>query len=136
MTETAQKLRHVMPAPFVELGEKIARLAGKEDDIIDLTQGISRIQLTEDVVDRISGQIGMVEASRYSSDQGLPGLREQVARRVGEKGQIGPDSVIVTPGANQATFIALSAILEQRDGSSDHRGHTQGSPVAKGKRAV
>ncbi len=55
--------------------------------------------------------------THYGPAQGLPELREAIARVVGkEKGiEVSPDEVVVTPGAKPIMFFAMLALVDEGD---------------------
>jgi aspartate aminotransferase len=56
-------------------------------------------------------------ATHYSPTQGLPGLREAIARTSGEQRGItvSPDQVVVTPGSKMALHLLVQALCEPGD---------------------
>jgi aspartate aminotransferase len=56
-------------------------------------------------------------ATHYSPTQGLPGLREAIARTSSEQRQIAvsPDQVVVTPGSKMALHLLVQALCEPGD---------------------
>lgn len=55
--------------------------------------------------------------THYTPAAGLPPLRETIARHVGETRQIdvGPDNVVVVPGAKPTMFFSILALIEPGD---------------------
>ncbi|MEM4252752.1 MAG: aminotransferase class I/II-fold pyridoxal phosphate-dependent enzyme [Candidatus Nitrosotenuis sp.] len=52
----------------------------------------------------------------YASSEGLPELREAIAKKEGSKGlSVGPDDILVTNGVSEALDMVMSSIIEEGD---------------------
>jgi aspartate/methionine/tyrosine aminotransferase len=95
-----------------------ARELAAGGELINLAQAVVDYPPPMEFIEEVRRVAGDPAVHRYTPDPGLPALRAMLARHVA--GRYGLDSdpesgLIVTPGANQACFSALAAVLEPGD---------------------
>lgn len=91
-------------------------LASQEPDIVTLGVGEPDFPTPYNIRDR---GLEAIELNRthYTSNAGLPELRERVSRKLSEENGMdaGPDEVIITSGSSEGLDIALRAVLDEGD---------------------
>ncbi len=95
-----------------------ARQLAAEGELINLAQAVVDFPPPEEFIEEVRQAAGDPAVHRYTPDPGLPALREMLARYTDERFglPVDPrDGLLVTPGANQACFSALAALLEPGD---------------------
>lgn len=97
-----------IPVPGIR---KMVNLAATMENVIHLSIGQPDVPVPEHVVEASidalrAGQTG------YTMDAGLPELLEALAEYYGERNQreLSPENVIVTTGATEAIYLALTAV--------------------------
>lgn len=103
-------VKDVMPPPIVKLKRE---LAGVEIET-DLSQGVPFFSPPPEAIEALFRNWSE-DLSRYTPDEGLPSLREAVVQKLRRENGISAEEeeVIITPGANYAFFIALSAAVRR-----------------------
>jgi aspartate/methionine/tyrosine aminotransferase len=104
--------------PMVELARRSVELAQQGADVIRLDQGAVDIAPPPAFVNGVVEAMANPDVHRYAPDPGLPGLRTALARYGSERFGVDWDprgEIVVTPGANQACFAALLALVEPGD---------------------
>lgn len=95
-----------------------ARQLAAEGELINLAQAVVDFPPPEEFIEEVRQAAGDPAVHRYTPDPGLPALREMLARYTDERFGLPADprdGLLVTPGANQACFSALAALLEPGD---------------------
>ncbi len=95
-----------------------ARELVAEGELINLAQAVVDFPPPLEFIEEVRRVAGDPAVHRYTPDPGLPDLRAMLARHVAERYGLDADpenGLIVTPGANQACFSALAALLEPGD---------------------
>jgi len=106
------KFARIEESATLRAGEKAKELQDKGISIWKLDVGEPDFSTPEPIV-RAAYEAIKKGMTHYSSTQGLPELRAEIARRSGN--QPSPSEVIVTPGSKQALFYAFEAILDPGD---------------------
>ncbi|RLF73463.1 MAG: hypothetical protein DRN55_03435 [Thermoplasmata archaeon] len=103
-------MEDVMPPPIV----KLKRELGGERIEVDLSQGVPFFSPPKEALEALFKE-DLHALSRYTPDEGLPSLREAVAEKLRSENGIhaAEGEVMITPGANYAFFIALSATVRR-----------------------
>jgi len=95
-----------------------ARELAAEGELVNLAQAVVDFPPPGEFIDEVRRAAGDPAVHRYTPDPGLPELRELLAKYIGERYgmDVDPhDGLLVTPGANQACFSALAALLVPGD---------------------
>jgi aspartate/methionine/tyrosine aminotransferase len=113
MPPSSKTIEHIMEAPI----QRIKALQGKDQEIISFDQGVPWFGPPAEALKAAMERIAKSEADRYGMDEGNWNLRVMLASFLKDMGILGtrPDDVIVTPGANQAAFIALACVADKYD---------------------
>ncbi len=113
MTFPGKSIQAVMEAPI----PKVKGLARGRKDVVSFAQGLPWFGPPPAAVDRVLERIRRGEGAGYSDDLGRPRLRELLAADLRNRGFAGasPDRLCLTPGANQAVYIALSVLADPGD---------------------
>lgn len=109
-------LEKIKPSVTVGIIDKVRELRAKGVDVINM--GIGEVmaesprEAKETLIEALQGG-----ETHYVSSQGTPELREAVAEKLIKENdiQVGPENVIITPGAKYALYLGLMAILEEGD---------------------
>jgi len=110
MPNPGKSIQAVMEAPI----PKIKDLARGREDIVSFAQGLPWFGPPPAAVDRVLERIRGGEGTGYSDDLGRPRLRGLLAADLRKQGYAGasPDRLCLTPGDNQAVYIALSVLAD------------------------
>ena len=106
------KFAKIEESATLKAGEKAKELQDKGISIWKLDVGEPDFNTPEPIV-RAAYEAIKKGMTHYSSTQGLPELRAEIARRSGN--QASPSEVIITPGSKQALFYTFEAILDPGD---------------------
>jgi len=108
-----KSIQAVMEAPI----PKIKGLARGRKDVVSFAQGLPWFGPPPAALDRVLERIRGGEGAGYSDDLGRTGLRELLAADLRKRGvaEAAAGRLCVTPGANQAVYIALSVLLDPGD---------------------
>lgn len=102
-----------------------ARLRGVEKSVIrqvfdralpgSINLGLGEPDLpTPDVIRREAARVVVEEQNGYTTQAGLPALRERVAADYSQL-QLSPDQVVITLGSQEALYLALLTLVEEGD---------------------
>ncbi len=95
-----------------------ARELSSRGELINLAQAVVDFPPPDEFVEEVRQAAGDPAVHRYTPDLGLPALREMLSRYTAERFGLETDprdGLLVTPGANQACFSALAAMLQPGD---------------------
>ena len=95
-----------------------ARELSSRGELINLAQAVVDFPPPDEFVAEVRQAAGDPAVHRYTPDPGLPALREMLSRYTSERFGLETDprdGLLVTPGANQACFSALAAMLQPGD---------------------
>jgi len=116
MEHYSRRVTSVQPSATVEVSDLAAELASQGRDIIDLSAGDPDFPTPAHIQERA------IEALRdgkthYTQSNGIPELREAIATKLQRENDVavGPEQIVVTPGAKQGLFEALFALLKEDD---------------------
>ncbi|MBN1938433.1 MAG: aminotransferase class I/II-fold pyridoxal phosphate-dependent enzyme, partial [Candidatus Aminicenantes bacterium] len=103
----------VMEAPI----PKIMGPASGRRDVLSFAQGLPWFGPPSAALTRTLERLRNGEGDGYSDDSGRGSLRELAASDLQKRGLAGikPANILLTPGANQAVFIALSVLADPGD---------------------
>ncbi|MHB8054691.1 MAG: pyridoxal phosphate-dependent aminotransferase [Candidatus Aminicenantales bacterium] len=113
MPMLGKSIRAVMEAPI----PKVKDLARGRKDVVSFAQGLPWFGPPAAAVDRLLDRLRNGEGAGYSDDLGRERLRELLAADLRNRGIAGAavERLCVTPGANQAVYIALAALADPGD---------------------
>jgi aspartate aminotransferase len=110
------KLRRLKESATIKAAEKARELKAKGIKVISLDVGEPDFPTPEPIIEEAYKAL-KEGYTHYSPSQGIPELRKAIADKIrDEKGlEIDPGQVIITPGAKQSIFYALTALLDEGD---------------------
>jgi len=111
------KIHHTLKlSSSLELGNTIAELRAKGEKIISLGLGEPEFNTPDNIKEAAITAIRDGH-TRYAAANGLPELRELVAQKLKNDNRIDAlaSEIMIVPGAKNALFLALAAILEPGD---------------------
>jgi aspartate aminotransferase len=111
----ADRVGRVEPSATIAIGNAAAALEAEGVDVVDLSVGEPDFDTPANV--RQAG-IDAIEAGHttYTQSDGVPALREAIAAKLRADGlEHTADDVIVTPGAKQALFETVQALIDEGD---------------------
>ena len=113
MPHPGKTIQAVMEAPI----PKIAGLARGRKDVVSFAQGLPWFGPPQASLDRVLERIRGGEGAGYSDDLGRARLRELLAADLRNRGvaEAAAGRLCVTPGANQAVYIALAVLADPGD---------------------
>lgn len=82
---------------------------------VSLAQGVVHWQPPRQALDRVKELITDPLISRYGNDEGIPELREALAKKLREENKLHKSSVMVTAGANQAFVNLVLSLCDPGD---------------------
>ena len=111
----AERVGRVEPSATVAVGNKASELQEQGVDVVDLSVGEPDFPTPERI--REAGQQAIEEGhTGYTASSGIPELREAITTDLKAKGvACGPENVVVTPGAKQALFETVQALVDEGD---------------------
>lgn len=111
----SERARQIEPSATVAVGNLAAELREDGVDVADLSVGEPDMGTPDHIVE--AGQSALAEGhTGYTPSSGIPALREAIAGTLHERGlSYSADDVIVTPGAKQAIFEAVQALVDPGD---------------------
>ena len=113
MPEIGKTMSSVMEPPI----QKIKELGQGRDGIVSFAQGLPWFGPPAGALERALERLGRGEGNGYSPDPGRDRLRELLAADLRRRGIAGAEAenILVTPGANQAIYIALACLADPGD---------------------
>jgi aspartate aminotransferase len=111
----AERVGRVEPSATVAVGNKASALKEEGVDVVDLSVGEPDFPTPERV--REAGQQAIAEGhTGYTASSGIPELRKAISTDLKGKGvDRSPEDVVVTPGAKQALFETVQALVDEGD---------------------
>lgn len=112
----ASRCARVMAPPIVGFKAALARELG-ERPFLDLSQAVPSHRPPSPVEEALAVAATRPDAARYTTDPGLPEVREAVAVDLGEHHDAGLDAgqLILTPGGNAAFHFVANTLLDPGD---------------------
>lgn len=111
----AERVGRVEPSATVAVSNKASELEAEGIDVVDLSIGEPDFPTPERITQT---GIEAMEAGNtgYTPSSGIPELREAIATKLQANGvDAGPENVVVTPGAKQALFETVQALIDEGD---------------------
>ncbi|MFB6110186.1 MAG: pyridoxal phosphate-dependent aminotransferase [Halodesulfurarchaeum sp.] len=109
------RVTRVEPSATLAVSSLAAELEDQGADVVDLSVGEPDFDTPEHI--KAAGREAITRgATQYSPSTGIPELREAIAERLASQGMpYGSENVMVTPGAKQALFEVVHALVEDGD---------------------
>ena len=113
------RIRAIELPPFDPLNRRAAELREAGHHVISLGQAVPFFAPPAVALDAARAAIGTTEVNRYSTDPGLPGLREVLADRLTatlrSADELTQDDLVITAGGNHAFALALTTLVNAGD---------------------
>ncbi|MCY3411635.1 MAG: aminotransferase class I/II-fold pyridoxal phosphate-dependent enzyme [Candidatus Heimdallarchaeota archaeon] len=106
----------ITPSMTIEYTKRVNERIKKGEDIISLHIGEPEFNTPDSIIQ--SAILAMHAGfTKYSDSAGLLELRQEISKKLGNENQINAvaDNIIVTPGAKQAIFLTLKALIRPDD---------------------
>ena len=111
----AERVRRVEPSATLAISDRASELAAEGVDVVDLSVGEPDFDTPEHIKAAAEDALDAGHTG-YAPSNGIPALREAVADYLGGMGlDYDPGNVIVTPGAKQALYETVQALVESGD---------------------
>ena len=108
----AQRVERVAPSATIAIGNRATALEAEGVDVVDLSVGEPDFDTPENIK-RAAEQSLAAGETGYTQSRGIPELRAAIAERHRADGiDCGPENVLVTPGAKQALFEVIQALID------------------------
>ncbi|ELY85305.1 pyridoxal phosphate-dependent aminotransferase [Natrialba taiwanensis] len=113
--EFTDRLTRVEPSATLAISALATELEQEGADVVDLSVGEPDFPTPQNIVD--AGQDAMDAGhTGYTTSAGILELREAIADKLAADGlDHGPDEIIVTPGAKQALYEIVQALIQDGD---------------------
>jgi aspartate/methionine/tyrosine aminotransferase len=107
----------IAPSATVEMSERIRQASAAGQEILPLASGDPNIDTPPEVIEAAYRAMRDGSQTRYGPAQGMPALREAIARRIARRSgaQYAADEIIVTPGGKFAVYAALMGTVSPGD---------------------
>lgn len=111
----SERVQRVEPSATVAIGNKAAALREEGVDVVDLSVGEPDFPTPERI--RETGKQAIADGhTTYTDSSGILELRTAISTDLKGKGvACGPENVIVTPGAKQALYETIQALIDEGD---------------------
>lgn len=111
----SRRAQQIEQSATVAVGNLAAELRADGVDVADLSVGEPDMGTPDHIVE--AGRQALADGhTGYTASNGIPELREAIAKRLGERGlSHNAEEIIVTPGAKQAIFEAVQALVDPGD---------------------
>ena len=111
----AERVGRVEPSATVAVGNKASELQEQGVDVVDLSVGEPDFPTPKRI--RETGQEAIAEGhTGYTASNGILELRKAISTDLKGKGvACEPENVVVTPGAKQALFETMQALVDEGD---------------------
>ena len=115
----SKRLDSIANSATMQMKERVNAIKASGAKIADLTVGESDFD-TPEVVKQAAIEAINKNFTRYTSASGIPELRKELSQFLKSHNKIdaslvGPDNVLVTPGAKQGLFYILASLLNEED---------------------
>ena len=108
----AQRVERVAPSATIAIGNRATALEAEGVDVVDLSVGEPDFDTPENIKTAATEALDAGKTG-YTQSQGIPELRTTIAERHRADGiDCGPENVLVTPGAKQALFEVIQALVD------------------------
>jgi len=113
----AERVAEIEPFRVVEVLERATQLAAGGADIVHMAAGEPDFATAGPIVE--AGRAALAAgATHYSQAAGIPALREALSRHYADSYglDIGPERIVVTPGASGALLLIAALLMNPGDG--------------------
>jgi len=112
----ASRVQHIPESATMKIADKAAKLRSQGRDVISFSLGEPDFETPENIRRAAKTALDRGE-THYTQGIGIPELREAIAEKLKKENDldVGPDDVLVTPGAKQAIFEAICTLTERGD---------------------
>jgi aspartate/methionine/tyrosine aminotransferase len=113
----SRNLTNIVPSASMDISEKVKNLRIMGSDIIDLTIGEPDFNTPSHIKEAALKALAE-NKTHYTNGQGIIELRRAIANKLKKDNKIGVDpeaEILVAPGAKQAIFYSLLAVLNPGD---------------------
>ncbi len=116
MKPLSSRATDISPSPTVAMDARYKDLLAAGRPVVSLGAGEPDLRMPEAAVKAVECALREGK-TRYAHMAGLPELRAALSRKFSEENAIrySPDEILVTSGAKQAIFTALTAVLDPGD---------------------
>jgi aspartate aminotransferase len=113
--EYADRVERIEPSATIAVSNRATALEAEGEDVVDLSVGEPDFPTPTPVVE--AGKAAMDAGhTGYAPSRGVLALREAIVDDLQRRNlDYGPDEVVVTPGAKQALFEAIHALIDEGD---------------------
>ncbi|MEQ9715682.1 MAG: pyridoxal phosphate-dependent aminotransferase [Candidatus Asgardarchaeum sp.] len=117
MVVMSKRIRTIPPPPLSEYYKIAMELEKKGIEIIDFGQCGTDIYLPTEILTKFKKLLSERQLYEYSRPEGLPEVREAVSIKLREDNNVeySPDEIIITAGANIATFLSVATVADPGD---------------------
>lgn len=116
MIKLAESTKYLVPSPTLKANEKVKQLVAAGKDIINLTVGEPNFY---EPAEASAAAIQAIQDhfTHYTASSGVLSLREKIAAKLAQENGLTyePSEIVVSTGAKQALFNALSVLLNPGD---------------------
>lgn len=116
MKELSRAVQGLERPASVEVAQEAISRAANGEDIVNLGWGEPQFETPEPIREELHAAVKNGNTN-YTDSAGIKPLRESIAEKLSETNAIpaSPKSIVVTPGAKQAIFLSLRALLDPSD---------------------
>ncbi len=113
--EFTDRLTRVEPSATLAISALATKLENDGADVVDLSVGEPDFPTPQNIID--AGQDAMDAGhTGYTTSAGIIDLREAISEKLADDGlDHGPEEIIVTPGAKQALYEIVQALIQDGD---------------------
>ncbi len=109
------RVRRVEPSATLAISALATELEAEGADVVDLSVGEPDFPTPENVIQAAKDAMDAGHTG-YTTSAGILALREAIAEKLADDGlDHSPDEIIVTPGAKQALYEVIHALIEDGD---------------------
>ncbi|WP_267639189.1 pyridoxal phosphate-dependent aminotransferase [Haloarchaeobius amylolyticus] len=114
--EFADRVTRVEPSATLAISNKASALEADGVDVVDLSVGAPDFPTPENIVQAAEDAMEAGHTG-YTSSNGIPDLKEAIVEKLHGDGleQYGSENIIVTPGAKQALYEVIQALIDDGD---------------------
>jgi aspartate aminotransferase len=112
----ATRVVEMQPSPTVAVSDTVRALRQQGKDVVDLGGGEPDFA-TPEWICRAAAEAMFAGDTHYVASAGTPQLRQAISRKLKDDNgiEVGPEAIIVTPGAKSALFSSVLALVQPGD---------------------
>lgn len=113
---TATRLQNIPESATIKMSNLANELKSQGNDVISFSLGEPDFDTPKHIIDEAKASLDRGE-THYTPSPGIPALREAIAEKLKVENNIETtkNNIIVTPGAKQAIFEVMLAVLNESD---------------------